>query len=388
MNNLGTLYVYELRKILSRKMVWVVGGILLLLCVFLSLSDLVSSAVSYGDENISGYEMMKINRKYARALSGRVIDDTLLQEMQDFYQGDTRTYNMKEYTPIYSYVQKLAEDSSLTLTIDSRELYEKRKSLISQNRADQSLTQEELEEWKKKDIQVETPFTYEYTDGWSNLWEYAYTINYMLLLMLAICLSGVFSAEHQRKTDAIILCSKYGKKELYSAKMLAGITFGAVTALVLFGVTAVSSIMIYGPDGFGGALQIAFPLSSWKISVGESVVILLFLLLLVSVVYSAGILFLSELLKNSVAVMAVPVGIMVLTMMVDIPYQFRTASQLYDLLPTNLLVKWELWDDRLVSVFGNYLTNFQIIPWVYLMAVVLVFAAGKRVYQKYQVGAR
>ncbi len=86
--------------------------------------------------------------------------------------------------------------------------------------------------------------------------------------------------------------------------------------------------------------------------------------------------------------MAIPVGIMFLTMLVDIPYQFRTLSQIYDLLPTNLLVTWAFWDDRLVSIFGKYLTNFQIAPIIYLMFTVLLFLVGKRRYQKYQIGAR
>lgn len=97
---------------------------------------------------------------------------------------------------------------------------------------------------------------------------------------------------------------------------------------------------------------------------------------------------LSEILKNSVAVMAIPVGIMILTMMIDIPYQFRIASQIYDLLPTNLLTVWELWDDRLVSVFGKYLTNFQIAPILYSIIIIVLFFVGKRVYLKHQIGAR
>lgn len=100
------------------------------------------------------------------------------------------------------------------------------------------------------------------------------------------------------------------------------------------------------------------------------------------------IMFLSESLKNSVVVMAIPVGIMTLTMMIDIPYQFRIFSQIYDLLPTNLLMVWELWDDRLVSLFGEYLTNFQIAPIMYFVIAILLFIAGKRIYQKYQIGAR
>lgn len=49
---------------------------------------------------------------------------------------------------------------------------------------------------------------------------------------------------------------------------------------------------------------------------------------------------------------------------------------------------WELWDDRLVSLFGEYLTNFQIAPIIYLVIAILLFIAGKRIYQNYQIGAR
>ena len=89
---------------------------------------------------------------------------------------------------------------------------------------------------------------------------------------------------------------------------------------------------------------------------------MLFLLfVLISVLYSVGIMFLSIIFKNSIAVMAIPVGIMFLTMLIDIPYQFRIASQIYDLLPTNLLVKWELWDDRLVSILEKCFTNLRLL---------------------------
>lgn len=411
MKRIGTLYAYELKKIASRKIVWIVGIIMIFLCAFLSFSDLISSSY-YGEDEISGYEAMKINREYARNLADRKIDDTLLREMQDYYsredveesndsisdgqisiitdesQEDEIDKGIKEYTPIYAYVKEITEDSNMALKISSDELYKMREKSILQNRTDQMLTEKEMDYWEEKDKQIETPFTYEYTESWSNLWNYMYTINYMILLMLAICLSNVFSVEYLRKTDAIILCSQYGKKHLYLAKVLAGISFGVIIAILFFGITAISSICVYGADGFSAALQIAFPLSSWNISVGESVLVLLFVLLIISVLYSVAIVILSEILKNSVAVMAIPVGIMILTMMIDIPYQFRIASQIYDLLPTNLLPVWELWDDRLVSVFGKYLTNFQIAPILYLIIIIVLFFVGKRVYLKHQIGAR
>lgn len=385
MNWLGRLYFYEIKKIMCRKMVWIVGIIMVLLCVFVSVSDLIST--SYGEGN-NGYERMEIIKPYARSLSGRSIDDALLQEMQDSYKEEMTDGRVREYLPIYLFVQDITGNDDLSQKLDADELYLERQKSIAQNRADQMLTEKEIEFWKEKELQIEIPITYEYTDGWSNLWVYVSTINFMLLLMLAICLSNVFSMEHSRKTDAIILCSQYGRKQLYIAKILAGITFGLVASIVLFGTTAISSLAVYGTDGFNASLQSAFPMSSWTISIGESVLILFFTLLMVSVLNSIVIMFLSELLKNSVVVMAIPVGIMILTMMIDIPYHYIIFSQIYDLLPTNLLMVWELWDDRLVPLFGGYLTNFQIAPIIYFVIAILLFIAGKRIYQKYQIGAR
>ena len=200
------------------------------------------------------------------------------------------------------------------------------------------------------------------------MWEYAYTLNYMLLLMLAICLSNIFSIEYVRKTDAIIMCSRYGKTQLYYAKIFAGIVFGIIVAILFFGVTLLSSIIVYGADGFNTALQIAFPTATRNMSIGNAVCMLFLLFVLISVLYSVGIMF--------------------LTMLIDIPYQFRIASQIYDLLPTNLLVKWELWNDRLVSILGKCFTNFEIAPFVYVIVILLFLFLGKRKYQKYQIMVR
>lgn len=448
-----TLYVYELRKIVCRRIVWITGGIMLLLCVSLSFVDLISTSSDFGEGNeeivVSGYEMMKIRRECARALSGRKIDDSLLQEMQDFSRGEgmkresqdvdpatgivvsvepgetdaergagaeeetdakeetdaegdgdakeeadvktesediwDRLWAAQKYTPIRIYVYRIMGYGD-GKTMDAAGLYSEREKLIAQNREDQMLKQEEMEYWKKNDAGLELPFTYEYAEGWGELWNQSYVVNCMLLLLLLVSLSNVFSMEHQQKTDAVILCTRHGKRELYIAKVLAGITFGAAAALLLSGITLLSDLAVYGADGFGGALQIEFPLSSWRMSVGESVLVLVFMLLAISAMYSIVILFLSEWLKKGVSVMAILVGIMTFTLFIDIPFQLRTLSQVYDLLPTNLLMPWGLWDDRLFSVFGGYLTQFEAAPVMYaLLSAVLLFL-GRRIWQKQQVG--
>lgn len=298
MNNIGTLYTYELKKIANRKLVWIVGMIMIALSMFLSVSDLVTSSSYYGETSVSAYQAMKFNKDNAEKLSGMAIDDTLLREMQEDCANESKDHTKSQ------------------------------------------------------------------------------------------AVSNVFSIEYYRKTDAIILCSQYGKKQLFISKILAGMTFSIASAIILFAATLFSSLLVYGTDGFHAALQLAFPLSSLNISVGGSVLVLLVNLIVISMVYGSLIMLLSAILKSNVAVMAIPVGIMILTMMVDIPYQFRLASQVYDLLPTNILNKTELWDDRLICIWGKYFTNFQIAPFLYVVFAVLLVIIGMAIYQRHQVQAR
>lgn len=413
MNNIGTLYTYELKKIANRKLVWIVGMIMIALSMFLSVSDLVTSSSYYGETSVSAYQAMKFNKDNAEKLSGMAIDDTLLREMQEdcaneskdhtksqavtsnnqiaidigVGSDDTESSVLKKYFPIYSYVQQITDDDSLTLSINSNELYAMRKKLISDNRADQMLNEDEYNDWNSKEIQISEPFIYEYTDGWSNVWEYAYTINYMLLLLLAISLSNVFSIEYYRKQTQSFCAASMGKATIYFKNFSWNDIQHSFGNHIICRY-AFSSLLVYGTDGFHAALQLAFPLSSLNISVGGSVLVLLVNLIVISMVYGSLIMLLSAILKSNVAVMAIPVGIMILTMMVDIPYQFRLASQVYDLLPTNILNKTELWDDRLICIWGKYFTTFQIAPFLYVVFAVLLVIIGMVIYQRHQVQAR
>lgn len=388
--------------------------------IWIPFADLSSTGYSVNNEDYTGYELMVIDRDAARRLSGKMIDDTLLHKMQESYhdkedtesgttyetdrstgfkssvvsadaeesegtdtQGnETDIKNTRKYAPLFTYITTFISDHDTALNVNAKELYQERQREVSQCWNDQLLSEDDISYWEKKEQQIEMPLTYEYTEGWSDLFKHICPLNYMLLLLTAMCLSGVFSIEHLRKTDQLILCSRHGKGPLYLAKILAGITFAVVSALLLFLVSAGASLLIYGMDGFHAALQLALSLSSLPISVGAAVMIILVTFLAVSVLYSIVTMFLSEWLKNSVAVMAILAGSMIFTMMIDIPYGLRTASHIYDLLPTTLLVHWQLWDDRLVPVLGTYLTNFQTAWGIYLVIGAVLVLFGAKIYNK------
>ncbi len=109
---------------------------------------------------------------------------------------------------------------------------------------------------------LETPFYYEYADGWKALLEYAPTIIMLLVLITAFPISGIFSDEIQLKADSIFFSAKSGRNKAIAAKIKAG--FIAVTSIYWLTIMLYSG-MVLAVLGIGGAdcaIQNGF--SNWK----------------------------------------------------------------------------------------------------------------------------
>lgn len=410
MNNFGTLYTYELKKIFQKKIVWVSLAIMVALTVVMSLSGILFSAYSLDGQRVSAYDFMAMNRDMARLHSGKAVDDTLLKEMQKAYEGhrtvttimtsDTGTEttvstgtssskDREKYNAIYRLAMDILNgDEEALLSVTANELYETRSAGVLNQMDSQKLTESEFDYWQTRESQLEIPLVFDYTRGYSTLLSEISLINILLLLLTAICLSSVFSDEHLRRTDQLILSSRLGRKQLYLAKIAAGATFGTASAVLLYAAAAVSAIAVYGTDGAGAAIQLIMPTCSWPLTIGQTALIYLGVLIVASLLYSVAAMFLSELLKSSVSTMAVMVGITLLTLFLNVPDIYRLPSQIYSFFPTQLVTLESLWDRRLVALPGAYLANWQFGPVVYLIIAVVLTLVGQRIYRRYQVSGR
>ena len=87
-------------------------------------------------------------------------------------------------------------------------------------------------------------------------------------------------------------------------------------------------------------------------------------------------------MKSGMGTMAVMTGILQLSLTLNIPEQFRIAVQLWNSIPSNILAVWNLLDCRLVSLFGRYFTQMQVLP---IVMAFLLAAGGWRGYKRYQI---
>ena len=80
MNNLFTLYGYELKKLMQKKLLWVSLLVCMAAIAFSILFPLFGTYSVNGVSISTNYEQHLIDQAYRKALSGKPIDQSLLEE--------------------------------------------------------------------------------------------------------------------------------------------------------------------------------------------------------------------------------------------------------------------------------------------------------------------
>ena len=403
MNTFKTLYRYEMKKIVGRK----IFRVMLFSCQLITVVVIAMhlSGKSYVDGEVvdTHYNMFLTDRAYERALSGRAIDQTLLKETMDAYRkipdpagrwtltDEYQTY-ARPYSAIYRRISLFLDrdflEDVLLWEADENAFYQARLSYLEDHWQKNFLTDAEKEFWRGKEAEVQTPFLYDYHEGYIMYIISFNILNILIPLFLAVCLSGIFADEHTRRTDQLILSGAKGKTTVYQAKIAAGATVSlAVTALLLI-TAVVTALSLYGADGFGMQMQAELYPFSYPMSIGQACLIMSAMALFAALLTGILVMLLSELLRSAVASMAVIISFVLAALVINIPSQFRFFAQLWDWLPVSFPDRWYVFDVRTIPLLGHCLVSWQIVPVLYLVCSAGIAVLGRRIYQKYQVSGR
>ncbi|MCM1303917.1 MAG: ABC transporter permease [Lachnospiraceae bacterium] len=401
MNQFGILYRYELKKIVKRRLVQVTFLICLLLVLFMASTELIGKYYVDGQVADTHYHMFLVDREYARTLSGRKIDQQLLEEAVAAYgqiPPDADRYTLTEeyqtyarpYSAVFNIIRSWTQQGLsgvMKWDPDENALYSARSDLLKAAWESMLLSDTEKTYWQEKEAQLEIPMTFYYYDGYSALLNNFAPIGLIVLLFVSITLSGIFPEEHVRKTDQLMLSSARGKDTVYFSKICAGMTVAAVFSLLATMLNGALTLGIYGTDGFGAALQIRYDYS-YPLTFGQACILVYGILILTAVFMGVLVMILSETLHNGIATLAVSVGFLIMGSMFGIPVQYRILSQLWSALPTSFLDIERIFTIQPVSLFGRCCTLWQAAPLVYLLCGIAAVAAGKRIFAGYQVWGR
>ena len=396
------IFVYEFKKLVNRRIVWVSLILSFFLILVTVCSPLIGSYYVNGERIGSNYEMFQIDREYQKALDGRPIDEVLLKEMQEAYGKvplDVEQYSMTEeyqkyarpYSAIYNYVRQttgLSGMEALKWVASTEDLHTKRLERQEQRWESFLLTDTEKAYWRKQEEKLENPIIFQYAEGYSVLFSAVYTIGLLALFVVAVCLTGVFTQEHVRRTDQLILSSKHGRREVYWAKFFAGLLFSLLMSLLFILIALVAAFILYGTEGFDVAFQLIYAGYSGPISIGEAVIIAYVMVIVATVFMGAFVMMLSEVLHSSVGTLAIATGMIVLPMLISMPEESRLLSQLWSYIPGDFVGVWSIFSVCTVEVFGNVVLAWQIVPLLYGVLGLCFARIAKRVYVKYQVSGR
>jgi len=397
-----TLFFYELKKIIKRKIIWICMLCGVILLVFSVVVPLIGDYVVNGERVGSNYEEFQKNVAYQKGLDGRIIDEILLTEMQKAYKKvalNDRKYSLTEeyqtyarpYSAIFNYVREttgLSSEGVINLEASANTLKKMRLELREIRWEEYYLSEVEKEYWRVAEEEIENPIVFQYAEGYSVLLNMAYTVGILTVFMIAMCMAGVFPEEHVRKTDQQILSSRYGRKNVYWAKMYAGTFVSFSLAFVFVLITFVTVFCLYGMEGFDAAFQMIYVGSSSPISVGQAVLIIYGIVLCAGTFIGVLVMTLSENLHSGVGTLSVAIGLIVLPMMISVPEEYRLLAQLWSYLPSDIVAVWSCFSPRTVVLFGKVLQGWQVAPILYVGIGVVLSIVTERVFVKYQVSGR
>ncbi|MBO5227920.1 MAG: hypothetical protein J6B39_02870 [Lachnospiraceae bacterium] len=387
MKNFMTLVKYELKKILTRKTAIISVVIMMLVMAFMASMD-----VLFSDETgKSGFEIMTEYREQSLHLNGRLVDNTLLREMRESFGERAKASDgtvdinavlddwSNPYRAIFTMVRSIVGSNGGAIEVDEDTLY-KAWEAYNVNRWDTyRLTEGEKEYWREKLTEVERPFTYYYNYGSSKSMVEFYTCSILMLLMVTVSLSAVFSDEYSKGMDKLIMSTRKGKGITYFAKLTAGMIFAFVGAILLILSGIIPTLMFYGAEGMDAAVQLYMETSPFNMTIGNVLCIFMVIYMITALLYAVLTMLFSQVFRSSITSMGIMIGFLIFMMCVTVPENFRVLSQLFDLLPANVLAVWSLFDVRLVPFFGGYLTNLQVAPVAYVLLTLVLIGIGKLV---------
>ena len=384
MKNFGTLYGYELKKLLKRKLNWIAVLALTAFCVFgvVLSSSRDGFMIPIDDETtirITAEEQREAARKAVDEFSGRPLDDVFIQEILDNLpelrglEGfDRELYLMTTDNPYKSPYNRLAEilldPEHATAEVFYTEQWERTLSYMERH-GDSGLSEGEIAWWTAQMEQIQRPFVYQYPwPGTTKLVDYFYTLLTLLPAAAAICVCTVFSEDRRDRVDALVFASKEGRAPLYLAKILAGAAVSALVGLVMVGAVVIAHLAVWGWKGLDACAQMYWHIFPRSAAIWQVLLPMLALLVLYALLCGGLSMLVAAMTRSALAALASPVLLAVmLNNWHPMPYGWAGY------LPDNLMGWSGPNNVELVKIFGVYLTNFQFGPILYLgIALILL----------------
>ncbi len=385
-------------------------AVVLLLLILAAVSMLTMNRVEYVDSegnHISGMMGARSLRAEKQKWKGEITEDVLeavVRENEVINSSpEALSDDISEQNKAYARKQGISDIAELInnafsawrdydyFTVDhvsqeeAKSVYERRVSNLKQylDSGEETFTDAQKDYLTKQYEDLQTPFYYDYTDGWSALLQNISTFILVLALIIGFLVSGIFSSEFQTKADAIFFSARLGRNRAVLSKMGAGFlitTFFYFVFVLLYTAVVLAAL---GADGANCPIQ----MDMWR-CVYNITFLQAYLLIVaggyVGTLFAATLSMLASALTRSTAT-AIIVPFIVLC---AFPFLSRviTLPGICSFFPDQLLeIYITLKDFVLVELGGRIVNVIGILIPAYALACLLLEPILYRIYKKAQV---
>ncbi len=385
-------------------------AVVLLLLILAAVSMLTMNRVEYVDSegnHISGMMGARSLRAEKQKWKGEITEDVLeavVRENEAINSSpEALSDDISEQNKAYARKQGISDIAELINNAfsawrdydcfavghvsqeEAKSVYERRVSNLKQylGSGEETFTDAQKDYLIKQYEDLQTPFYYDYTDGWSALLQNISTFILVLALIIGFLVSGIFSSEFQTKADAIFFSARLGRNRAVLSKMGAGFlitTFFYFIFVLLYTAVVLAAL---GADGANCPIQ----MDMWR-CVYNITFLQAYLLIVaggyVGTLFAATLSMLASALTRSTAT-AIIVPFIVLC---AFPFLSRviTLPGICSFFPDQLLeIYITLKDFVLVEWCGRIVNVIGILIPAYALACLLLEPILYRIYKKAQV---
>lgn len=325
---------YEIKKVLSRRGRWVALLLPVAVLIVVLYIMLVDTWYTNSSGNMEkGFAAISGQKAAVQEWSGLLTEERLAQVIEKNHQINSSkehqsediqlqniAYSRKQgikdilYTMGFAYGSfqewNYAAADSLTKE-QASEFYPNRvirlKEWLAGDGAD-DFSEKEKQYLIRQYEELETPYYYEYQDGWKNLFQWSPTIIMITTLVLAYLCAGIFADEFRLKAGSVFFSSCHGRRKAVWAKVKAGFLIATILYWAEMLLYSAVVLGIYGARGINCPIQSV--MGGWKsfynITNGQEYLLILFGGYLGCIVMTALVMLVSAAAKSSLLAATVP----------------------------------------------------------------------------------
>lgn len=396
-----SLIRYEFKKIIKNK----VNIISILTMTFIILYSFVPKIINYsviteenkilkGKEAVS-YETNYMKDKFVKPLVSKEISSDIRDlnnitknTNEEFYDPknymDENDYNSL-FLPLSDYYSWLTESYeglddkpywvlSDLLNYDDEfdDFYEYRMKKVDKSINSSQIIKNHPNEkryWKEKAIRTNGPYNYGYYEGWISINDTFDIYVLLLLLVVGISLSGVFSGENENNMVSIILSSRNGVKKLSKAKIIASGLYIVILSLIMILILTLPTLYFYGISGWDLPVQIINTKILYNWNLLDLYLIRIAISLVTALSFGSLCLFLSSTTKKTYIVNVISMLFIIISFLLP-DIRNRLFVQIAMLLPLQL--NGVLYYSYIsYSLFGKVFNIYQMGPVIHILIIIL-----------------